>query len=301
MAEVKTERVGWHYKESRDLTGFVDGTVLAIDHPAYREQTVLGPAVRADLAADALRELSIRGIDGTKATAAGFTALGLDADVMAQKLAAGGPSAQKATSEIIQALSGMSDPIAQEAAGVALFGTRYEELGPKAIAALDPATAGLTDYEGAAKKAGDTLNDNTASSVEGFKRKASEMASNLAAKAIPHLEKLGRGFAGLPGPAQAAIAGLGGLAVAAGPISNTVDGVKMVFQNTPGTEAPAEMNTYFRKFRALWAAENITGTIHNIYTPRGAPVLRSKLMRQTLRKPYAKISGAAPIFPTSRW
>lgn len=188
--------------------------------------SVKAGARNTDLAADALRELSIRGIDGTKATAAGFTALGLDADVMAQKLAAGGPSAQKATSEIIQALSGMSDPIAQEAAGVALFGTRYEELGPKAIAALDPATAGLTDYEGAAKKAGDTLNDNTASSVEGFKRKASEMASNLAAKAIPHLEKLGRGFAGLPGPAQAAIAGLGGLAVAAGPISNTVDGVK---------------------------------------------------------------------------
>ena len=188
--------------------------------------SVKAGARNTDLAADALRELSIRGIDGTKATAAGFTALGLDADVMAQKLAAGGPSAQKATSEIIQALSGMSDPIAQEAAGVALFGTRYEELGPKAIAALDPATAGLTDYEGAAKKAGDTLNGNTASSVEGFKRKASEMASNLAAKAIPHLEKLGRGFAGLPGPAQAAIAGLGGLAVAAGPISNTVDGVK---------------------------------------------------------------------------
>jgi phage-related protein len=188
--------------------------------------SVKAGARNTDLAADALRELSIRGIDGTKATAAGFTALGLDADVMAQKLAAGGPSAQKATSEIIQALSGMSDPIAQEAAGVALFGTRYEELGPKAIAALDPATAGLTDYEGAAKKAGDTLNDNTASSVEGFRRKASEMASNLAAKAIPHLEKLGRGFAGLPGPAQAAIAGLGGLAVAAGPISNTVDGVK---------------------------------------------------------------------------
>ena len=52
----------------------------------------------------------------------------------------------------------------------------------------------------------------------------------------------------------------------------TVDGVKMVFQNTPGTEAPAEMNTYFPQFKAFWAAENITGTIHNIYTLRGALV-----------------------------
>lgn len=52
----------------------------------------------------------------------------------------------------------------------------------------------------------------------------------------------------------------------------TVDGIKMVFQNTPGTEAPAEMNTWFPEMKAFWAAENITGTIHNIYTLRGALV-----------------------------
>lgn len=52
----------------------------------------------------------------------------------------------------------------------------------------------------------------------------------------------------------------------------TIDGVKMEFQNTPGTEAPSEMNTYFPDLKAFWAAENITGTIHNIYTLRGALV-----------------------------
>ncbi len=52
----------------------------------------------------------------------------------------------------------------------------------------------------------------------------------------------------------------------------TVDGIRMIFQNTPGTEAPAEMNTYFPDMKAFWAAENITGTIHNIYTLRGALV-----------------------------
>ena len=52
----------------------------------------------------------------------------------------------------------------------------------------------------------------------------------------------------------------------------TIDGVKMVFQNTPDTEAPVEMNTYFPQMKALWTAENVTGTIHNIYTLRGAPV-----------------------------
>ena len=52
----------------------------------------------------------------------------------------------------------------------------------------------------------------------------------------------------------------------------TIDGVRMVFQNTPGTEAPAEMNIYFPDWKAFWAAENICGTIHNIYTLRGALV-----------------------------
>ena len=52
----------------------------------------------------------------------------------------------------------------------------------------------------------------------------------------------------------------------------TLDGVTMVFQSTPDTEAPVEMNTYFPQFKAFWAAENVTGTIHNIYTLRGAAV-----------------------------
>jgi len=51
-----------------------------------------------------------------------------------------------------------------------------------------------------------------------------------------------------------------------------VDGVKMVFQNTPNTEAPSNMNTYIPDMKALWMAENVTATLHNIYTLRGAPV-----------------------------
>ena len=51
-----------------------------------------------------------------------------------------------------------------------------------------------------------------------------------------------------------------------------VDGVIMEFQLTPGTEAPAEMNTWFPQKNALWMAENCTGTLHNLYTLRGAEV-----------------------------
>lgn len=51
-----------------------------------------------------------------------------------------------------------------------------------------------------------------------------------------------------------------------------VDGVEMVFQMTPGTEAPAEINIWLPQFKALWMAENTTDTMHNILTLRGAQV-----------------------------
>lgn len=51
-----------------------------------------------------------------------------------------------------------------------------------------------------------------------------------------------------------------------------VDGVRMIFQNTPHTEAPREMNTYIPDMKALWMAENVVASLHNIYTLRGAPV-----------------------------
>jgi alkyl sulfatase BDS1-like metallo-beta-lactamase superfamily hydrolase len=52
----------------------------------------------------------------------------------------------------------------------------------------------------------------------------------------------------------------------------TIDGVRIVFQVTPGTEAPAEMNFYFPDHRALCTAENTSHTLHNIVTLRGAQV-----------------------------
>src|SRR5579883_2186562 len=51
-----------------------------------------------------------------------------------------------------------------------------------------------------------------------------------------------------------------------------VDGVRMIFQNTPNTEAPREMNTYIPDMKALWMAENVTATIHDIYTLRGTQI-----------------------------
>ncbi|MFE6892120.1 alkyl/aryl-sulfatase [Streptomyces sp. NPDC057694] len=52
----------------------------------------------------------------------------------------------------------------------------------------------------------------------------------------------------------------------------TVDGVRMVFQMAPNTEAPAELLIHFPDFRALCTAEDATHTLHNLLTLRGAVV-----------------------------
>ena len=82
----------------------------------------------------------------------------------------------------------------------------------------------------------------------------------------------------------------------------TIDGVRMVFQSTPGTEAPAEMNTWFPDLKAFWAAENITATIHNIYTLRGA-LVRDALewSRQINRALYLFGQHAEVMFAAHSW
>ena len=55
-------------------------------------------------------------------------------------------------------------------------------------------------------------------------------------------------------------------------LTRVIDGITIEFQLTPGTEAPAEMNNYYADYRALWMAENCSGTLHNLYPIRGTQI-----------------------------
>jgi alkyl sulfatase BDS1-like metallo-beta-lactamase superfamily hydrolase len=82
----------------------------------------------------------------------------------------------------------------------------------------------------------------------------------------------------------------------------TLDGVRMVFQNTPDTEAPVEMHTYFPQFKGFWAAENITGTIHNIYTLRGARVRNAHNWSKQINVALYKFGQEAEVmFASHSW
>ncbi|MCU0921983.1 MAG: MBL fold metallo-hydrolase [Burkholderiaceae bacterium] len=82
----------------------------------------------------------------------------------------------------------------------------------------------------------------------------------------------------------------------------TLDGITMLFQNTPDTEAPVEMNTYFPQFKALWTAEVVTGTVHNIYTLRGARVRNAHNWSKEINEALYKFGQEAEVmFASHSW
>lgn len=85
---------------------------------------------------DAQKEFNVRSIDGSKGTMEAYDELGFSYDEYAAKIAKGGEEGKKAQQEIIQALLDEDDQVKQNQLGVALFGTMWEDLGPKGISSL---------------------------------------------------------------------------------------------------------------------------------------------------------------------
>jgi alkyl sulfatase BDS1-like metallo-beta-lactamase superfamily hydrolase len=82
----------------------------------------------------------------------------------------------------------------------------------------------------------------------------------------------------------------------------TIDGVRMVFQLTPGTEAPAEMNLFFPDKKALCMAENATHTLHNVLTLRGALVRDPHIWARYLTEAIAMFADRTEVvFASHHW
>ncbi|MFH8890381.1 alkyl/aryl-sulfatase [Streptomyces sp. NPDC017949] len=82
----------------------------------------------------------------------------------------------------------------------------------------------------------------------------------------------------------------------------TLDGVRIVFQMTPGTEAPSEMNFHFPDRRALCMAENATHNMHNILTLRGALVRDTRVWAHYLGETIALFGDRSDVaFASHHW
>lgn len=98
-----------------------------------------------DKVGDAVKEFNIRAKDGSDTTAEAFELLGMNADVMSEKFAAGGETARTAFFEVVNALESMDDPLAKNAAAVGLFGTQYEDLEATVLPVLSGIEGGTLD------------------------------------------------------------------------------------------------------------------------------------------------------------
>ena len=143
-----------------------------------------GTAWNLDKVGDAVKEFSIRSIDGSATTVDAFNAIGLNADQMMQTFAAGGDAANAAFYDVLDALLAMEDPVARDAAGVGLFGTMWEDLGVEAVQALADTENALYDAGDALENIQEVKFDNLGDAFEMIKRQGEvallPLASSLA-------------------------------------------------------------------------------------------------------------------------
>lgn len=81
-----------------------------------------------------------------------------------------------------------------------------------------------------------------------------------------------------------------------------LDGVRLIFQVTPDTEAPAELNAYLPEMKALWVPENAVASLHNLYTPRGAEIRDALGWSKHLHETALLFGGEAEVlFASHLW
>lgn len=104
---------------------------LGLDADQFVQSLIAGAEAGAfsiDKVGDAVKEFTIRSKDASKTSMEAYAQIGLDGETMTAAFAAGGKAAEAAFFQTVKALDAMKDPVAKNAAGVALFGTQFEDL-----------------------------------------------------------------------------------------------------------------------------------------------------------------------------
>ena len=142
-----------------------------------------------DKIGDAVKEFSIRAIDGSNTTIDGFTRLGLNVDSMASKFASGGDTAKNAFYQVIDAIKAMDDPVEQSIVGVDLFGTMWEDLGPEVVTQLGNIRDGYNQNSDAMKNMQNIKFDDLGSMLELLKRQFGDIALEVGNELMPATQR----------------------------------------------------------------------------------------------------------------
>lgn len=173
---------GVHYKQ------------LGYDSEDFFNSLVNGAAqgtFSVDKLGDAVKEFGIRTKDTAKSTTEGFELINLNADAMRKEFAKGGDSAQKATQKTLKALFELNDEVKQNQAGVALFGTMWEDLGIEGVKALMNTEGELSKTKQSMEEINQIKYDNVYNSFEQVGRTIKmDLLMPLAEDLLPTIEKV---------------------------------------------------------------------------------------------------------------
>lgn len=150
-----------------------------------------------DKLGDAMKEFGIRAKDGSEGSKAAFETLGYDADEMFKVFNEGGDAAAAATQEIIKKISEMPDGVEKTTAGVALFGTMFEDLGVEGIAALGNVNSGISTTKDALSEINAVKYDTVGEALAGLGRNLeTSILIPLGQKIMPKINEFVEAFTG---------------------------------------------------------------------------------------------------------
>lgn len=129
-----------------------------------------GTAWNLDKVGDAIKEFSIRAIDGSDTTVEAFTSLGYNAEELMATFAAGGEGANDAFFDVLDTLMAVDDQVERDALGVALFGTQWEDLGVEAMEAMANASQAAYDTGDALEQINQVKYNDLDSALQGIGR-----------------------------------------------------------------------------------------------------------------------------------
>ena len=129
-----------------------------------------GTAWNLDKVGDAIKEFSIRAIDGSDTTVEAFTSLGYNAEELMATFAAGGEGANDAFFDVLDTLMAVDDQVERDALGVALFGTQWEDLGVEAMEAMANASQAAYDTGDALEQINQVKYNDLDSAIRGIGR-----------------------------------------------------------------------------------------------------------------------------------
>lgn len=147
-------------------------------------------AFNLDKIGDAIKEFSIRAIDGSNTTIEGFKKIGLNANTMAKKFAQGGDVAKQAFIEVVQKIGNMNNKVEQSIVGVDLFGTMWEDLGPKVVTSFSKMDNGISKSSNAMQESIDGLYNTTKKKAEAQLRRLKSLGADFGKEMLPTLEKI---------------------------------------------------------------------------------------------------------------